>query len=136
MEIIVRQLDGNGYRDVRRMALYDLRDVDRVDVIRIGRQPGQDIQVLDMIVSREHGLVLYDGHTFYHDYGTLLVEPTDGRPPGRSGSRNGSFLNGTVLIRNSLVPWPQGDTIHFGTLRDGHFAAQLAYEYVLRPNEN
>jgi len=110
------------YRDVESVDLYDLGDIGRVDVIRVGRHPSQDLQVLDNVASREHGLVLFDSIVYFYDYGTNIGPDhpdhpvrVEDRPPGRHGSRNGSYLNRHTLIRNGMIPWNESDTIHFGT---------------------
>jgi hypothetical protein len=122
------------YRDLQSVALYDLRDVDRVDVIRVGRHPDQDLGVLDQFASREHGLVIFDSMVFYFDYGTMIESNPNRRPQGRHGSLNGSYLNGELRISNGMVPWFEEDTIHLGSKIGQAYAFKLAHRST--PPEN
>lgn len=106
--------------------LYDLSDADRVDVIRFGRHPDQDVQLLDRIVSREHGLVIFaEPVPLFCDYGTLI----EGK---HSGSTNGTYLDGVTRIHDAMFPWLPGQALMLGTeARDVQgtpgFAFRLTY---------
>lgn len=101
------------YRLVDRVGMYHLTDADRVDVLTFGRHPGQDVQLLDMIVSREHGLIIYGGRLpLFCDYGTL-----DRRAPGHAGTTNGTYLDGATLIHDAMITWLPHQALMLGEVR-------------------
>lgn len=69
------------------------------DQITVGRLKGQDIQLQDRCVSRQHGLIL---------------KTADGYCVIDQGSSHGTFLNGVRIQRGSLNP---GDSLQFGSLQ-------------------
>ena len=116
--------------------LYQLADDARVDLIRFGRHPDQDVQLLDRLISREHGLViLADQLPLFCDYGTLI----DGV---HAGSTNGTYLDGSRRIHDTMLPWFPGQQLMLGEVhhdRAGgpHFAFKLSYEiHPDRPQGN
>ncbi len=113
--------------------LYRFDDPDRVDVIRIGRHPSQDVQILDPLVSREHGLIIMgDRMPLFCDYGTL-------KGGGRSGSTNGTWVNGSGPIKDTIVMWLPGMLVTFGTEinRPGRHRHSTHVSYELsRPADN
>jgi hypothetical protein len=117
------------YERAGRAQLYALTDAARVDVVRFGRHPDQDIQVLDKTVSREHGLVIFAGELpLFCDYGTLK----DG---GHTGSMNGTYLDGVVRISDTMIPWLPGQELLFGTphMVGGRRAFAIKLTYELHP---
>jgi hypothetical protein len=114
------------YDVVAEVAMYPLTDAARVDVVRFGRHPSQDVQLLDAMVSREHGLViLADRLPLFCDYGTF-------KSGVHAGSTNGTYLAGQVAIRDAMIPWLPGQELMLGgqyARRDGHaYAIKLSYE--------
>jgi len=114
------------YDEVRSAPMYALTDAARVDVLRFGRHPDQDLQILDRLVSREHGLVIFsDRLPLFCDYGTLI----DG---AHAGSTNGTWIDGERRIRDAMIPWLPGQELMFGsTYTHGSrraFAFKLTYE--------
>ena len=106
--------------------MYSLSDSARVDVLRFGRHPAQDIQILDRQVSREHGLVIFSENLpLFCDYGTLHAGV-------HAGSTNGTYLDGEVPIRDKMIPWLPGQELMLGAQhrRGGRqaFAYKLTYE--------
>jgi FHA domain len=107
-------------------SLYELTDAARVDVIRFGRHPDQDIQLLDPTVSREHGLIIYAGELpLFCDYGTMIGG-------AHAGSTNGTFIDGEILIRDSMIRWLPTQVLMLGKLIGGHHATKITYQ--LHPN--
>lgn len=113
--------------------LYRFDAPDRVDVIRIGRLPSQDVQVLDPLVSREHALIIMGERVpLLCDYGTL-------RDAGRSGSMNGTWVNGAGPIKDTIVSWLPAMIVEIGTEITRHgkrrFSTRITYELV-RPTDD
>ena len=121
------------YDVTMRVSLYALTDVSRVDVLTFGRHPSQDIQILDAMVSREHGLVILAGHIpLFCDYGTLI----DGK---HAGSTNGTYLNGASLIRDTMISWLPGYELMLGQQysdREGFPLHSIKLTYELHPPGN
>ncbi len=69
-------------------------------VLRIGRHPTQDVQVLDPLVSKEHARIVQRGQNYFI---------TD------LNSRNGTFVNRRLVTEP--VPIADGDEILLGTTR-------------------
>jgi adenylate cyclase len=66
----------------------------------MGRHPGQSVQILDRVVSKEHALITFvDGTHWLQDM----------------GSRNGTYVNGTRIP--GRTPLHDGDTITLGSTR-------------------
>jgi FHA domain len=117
------------YDPITTAHLYSLGDQARVDVLRFGRHPDQDIQLLDRLVSREHGLVIFsDGLPLFCDYGTL-------KQGGHTGSTNGTYLDGVMRISDAMITWPPGQALMLGSQqprRGGDaFGFKLTYELNL-----
>lgn len=116
---------------LKTVPLYRFDDPNRVDVIRIGRLPTQDVQILDRLVSREHGLIIMGDHVpLYCDYGTL-------RDDGRSGSLNGTWINGDGPIRDTIVNWLPNMVVMFGTAikppgMPSRYSTHVTYQLVGR----
>jgi hypothetical protein len=121
------------YEELARRPLFDFSRFGRVDVVRIGRHPDQDLQLLDSLVSREHGLVLcHAGRILYCDYGTLLPEG------GREGSSNGTHLNGVVGIRDRMILWEERQSLTLGASfgsQGGLLAFAFKLDYQLVPED-
>ena len=120
------------YDVVTSASLYGLSDASRVDVLRFGRHPGQDIQILDHCVSREHGLVIYAGQLpLFCDFGTL-------KHGAHAGSTNGTYLNGVTQIRDAMISWLPGHELMFGSglPRRSGYAFKLGYELHELPPTN
>lgn len=66
--------------------------------VAIGRHPAQDIQLLDRVVSKEHAVIEKQGDIYF-------VMDT--------GSRNGTFVNGTQLVQSHQLT--DGDEITVGS---------------------
>jgi hypothetical protein len=96
------------YDELISAPLFALTDDDRVDVLRFGRHPDQDVQILDSQVSREHGLVIFaDSLPLYCDYGTL-------HGGVHTGSTNGTYLDGVIRIRDAMINWLPGQALMLG----------------------
>jgi len=119
--------DSPPYRVVHTASLYEMSDAARVDVLRIGRQPGQDVELLDRCVSREHGLIIYaDGLPLFCDYGTLH----DG---SHTGSTNGTYLDGVTRIRDAMITWMPAQALMLGTTsgpRNLTFRYKVTYDLL------
>lgn len=103
---------GVTYRTVAAAGLHDLSPHGRADVLRVGRHPEQDFQLLDQCVSREHGLIICTGNAvFYCDYGSL-------KGGHRAGSTNGTFINGEVPIKDTMIFWSPGLDLMLGGRKD------------------
>jgi adenylate cyclase len=64
----------------------------------LGRHPGQDIQILDRVVSKAHAVIeCQDNHYFIYDV----------------GSRNGTILNGQLVTRRTELK--MGDEVTLGS---------------------
>jgi hypothetical protein len=102
-------IDEPRYELVLEAPMYALSDDNRVDVLRFGRHPDQDVQLLDIRVSREHGLIIYsDKLPLFCDYGTMI----DG---ARAGSLNGTYLDGVSRVRDTMIQWLPIHGLHLGT---------------------
>jgi pSer/pThr/pTyr-binding forkhead associated (FHA) protein len=110
------------YDLVMESSLYALTDANRVDVLRFGRHPDQDVQLLDMRVSREHGLVIYSERLpLFCDYGTLI----EGK---HGGSTNGTYVDGARPIRDTMIEWLPSMSLQVGTgYRDRNGASVFGY---------
>lgn len=133
LEVNLHELRGRAlrvYEVQQSQKLYDLSDLGRFDVIRVGRHPEQDLQVLDSCASREHGLVVYAGALIlYSDYGTLR----DGQ---REGSLNGTWIDGTEMLRDHTVAWHSRRELMIGTVErhHGHRMYKFKLSYRWLPN--
>ena len=116
------------YRTLRDVPMYALTDADRVDVLRFGRHPDQDVQLLGRTVSREHGLVIFGGDVLFCDYGTL-------RGGEHKGSLNGTYLDGQALIRDTMITWLTVHTLQLGQVND-RFEFRVRYRLLPRTVTN
>lgn len=109
--------------------LYDTRHLEQIMCVGIGRYPhnllrpfvGDDlvsyyaepeVQDPDAIcaqISRDHGLVFIDENSklFFRDFGTK-------KKGQRSGSKNGTWVNGREPIQDYIIPWREGDYLGVG----------------------
>jgi len=116
------------YRLFATRNLYDLSDYARADVLSIGRNTGCDFRpsldeeetMVDMEVSREHGLiVLRNKQMYYVDYGTDIGQEEAARshrPLGRNGSRNGTFMNNDrrFKLHKETIEWHENLALNLG----------------------
>ncbi len=117
------------YDPIRTIQLYDFSDRGRFHVVRVGRHPSQDLQILERTVSREHGLIIFSGdQMLFCDYGTLRVDKDN---EGRYGSTNGTFVNGLVCIRDTMVHWLEEDSLMFGSPYYQDNEGQPVHSYML-----
>lgn len=119
---------------LKSLPLYRLHDPNRVDVIRLGRHPSQDVQILDGLVSREHGLIIMGDHMpLYCDYGTMHDD-------GRSGSTNGTWINGDGPIRDTIMNWLPNMVVMFGTEIKGkgtrRFSTHVTYALLAKDDRS
>ena len=119
------------YAKYASVSLYALSDPTRLDVLRFGRHPDQDVQLIDQTVSREHGLViLAGGAPLFCDYGTL-------KGGAHSGSMNGTYISGVGRVRDTILQWLPAWKLEIGTFqtRGGtpRSRYEIAYELHMRP---
>lgn len=89
-------------------------------------------------ISRDHGLVFLDDkmNIYYRDFGTKK----DGQ---RSGSKNGTWVNGEERLRDIVIRWHEGDYLGIGgrawVRRDGvlmkEHVFKLRYQRVPAPQD-
>jgi hypothetical protein len=116
------------YETCGELDMYELTDVSRVDVLRFGRYDNLDVSFDDIVVSREHGLVIFaGGYPLYCDFGTL----DNGE---RHGSRNGTYVDGLEKIRDAMIMWMPGQTLSFGGKLGGIRRNRIAYQMLRDPN--
>jgi hypothetical protein len=108
-------------------SLYALDDAARVDVIRLGRRPDQDVVLFDPQVSREHGLVIYAGRLpLFCDYGSL-------KAGAHSGSTNGTYVDGVTRICDAMITWLPTQALMLGQrthppFGERRFPIKITYE--------
>jgi hypothetical protein len=133
--------------------LFDASHVGQVMCLGVGRYPhnvlrpymGEDLDeyyrepdkldpdALCGQISRDHGLVFLDetAQIYFRDFGTK-------KDVGRAGSKNGTWVNGTLRIQDVVIPWKEGDYLGLGgrawVRRDGELVKEhvfkLRYERV------
>ncbi len=103
-------------KPVAELPLYDLSPFGKTHYISVGRRESQDLQtvnehgLVDMVVSREHGLIyLKDGKVYFFDRGTK-------KDSERKGSRNGTWINDDEFIKDQRWPWPEQVCLAIGDL--------------------
>jgi hypothetical protein len=115
--------------------LYALSDANRVDVLRFGRHPDQDVQLLDIQVSREHGLVIFSENVpLFCDYGSLI----DGK---HAGTTNGTYLDNERPIRDAMIQWLPYQALYLGTSTTGPtghpvFTFRITYDLHSPPDDD
>lgn len=133
--------------------LFDATSVGQIMCLGVGRFPhnqlrpfvGENIdryyenpELLDPAcicgqISRDHGLVFMDGDgkVKFRDFGTR-------KSGSRSGSKNGTWINGECRVQNAVIDWRAGDYLGLGgrvwVQRDGELVKEhvfkLRYEQV------
>lgn len=60
-------------------------------------------------ISRDHGLIFLspEGRLCFRDFGTK-------KSGSRQGSKNGTWVNGTSHVRNTVIEWREGDYLGLG----------------------
>ncbi len=127
--------------------LFDATSVGQIMCLGVGRFPhnqlrpyvGEDMDryydepdVLDPAcicgqISRDHGLVFMDGEgkVKFRDFGTK-------KKGSRSGSKNGTWINGEYRVQNQVFDWREGDYLGVGGRVWVRRAGELVKEHVFK----
>ncbi len=134
-------------RSLMECYLFDAAEVGQLMCLGVGRYPhnllrpyvGDDIDsyyddpdTLDPAcicgqISRDHGLVFMDseGTIKYRDFGTKKRET-------RSGSKNGTWVNGEYRVQNAVFEWKEGDYLGLGGRVWVRREGELVKEHVFK----
>lgn len=127
--------------------LFDASSVGQVMCLGVGRYPhnllrpfvGEDVEryyenpdTLDPAcicgqISRDHGLVFLgnDGKIKYRDFGTK-------KEGARSGSKNGTWVNGEERLQNAVCEWRESDYLGLGGRVWVRHEGDLVKEHVFK----
>lgn len=128
-EVAECEIGGSDPASVAQAYLYDATSVGQLMCLGVGRFPhnqlrpyvGDDLEAYYRSpddydpgcvcgqISRDHGLIFLspEGRICFRDFGTK-------KPTGRHGSKNGTWVNGSEHVRNTVIEWRPGDYLGLG----------------------